>query len=183
MENASKALLMAGGILIIVILLSLVVISYNNISAHQQQKTDSETSEELIKFNSEFTNYISNSIHGYELVSLINKVVDYNGEGLNGENYLKNNPNGFKYETISVVVSGFDQFQSDYGNGGSIKVFSKDSYEIKNNKNNNDDGFYKTLDKFDKLENDLGLKRLKLIYANKSGIADGTKNINSFMRS
>ena len=51
MENASKALIMAGGVLISLMVIGLLVLFYNNLSGMQKIKTDSETEQQAAEFN------------------------------------------------------------------------------------------------------------------------------------
>lgn len=78
MENISKALLIAAGILFSVMLLSMLMITYNQISAHYQQEHELAAMEQLEKFNREFENYNRDNIRGNDLISLMNKIIDYN---------------------------------------------------------------------------------------------------------
>jgi len=78
MENASKALLIAGGVLFAIIILSLVVMSFNNLSDYYNKNSESTRVEQITKFNNEYTGYIRNDVRGSDLLSLVNKIVDYN---------------------------------------------------------------------------------------------------------
>ena len=72
MENASKALLIAGGILLVMLIIGLLIFSWNKFSDFYSRNDD------LSKFNLQFTNYENRKVYGYELISLANKVADYN---------------------------------------------------------------------------------------------------------
>ena len=85
MENVSKALLIAAGILVSVMLLSMLMITYNKISGYYQQKHDYAVMEQVEKFNREFENYNKQYIRGNELISLMNKVIDYNASQVYNE--------------------------------------------------------------------------------------------------
>lgn len=95
MENASKALLIAGGILILIILVSLVLLAKGNISNYYASEEELKMTEDKTKFNEQFTRYNRNDVAGYELISLSNKIIDYN-ERLSSEtsegNDVKANP-------------------------------------------------------------------------------------------
>ena len=78
MENATKALLIAAGVLLAMMLISLLVMGYNRISSYYEQKHELIMAEQLDKFNKEFQNYNRSDIRGNELISLMNKVIDYN---------------------------------------------------------------------------------------------------------
>ena len=78
MENASKALLIAGGILILIILVSLVLIVKNNVTNFYASEDELQMIADKTKFNEQFTRFNRDDVEGYELISLANKVVDYN---------------------------------------------------------------------------------------------------------
>lgn len=96
MENATKALLIAAGILLTVMLISLLVIGYNQISSYYRQNEEILTAEQLNKFNKQFQNYNRGDIRGNELISLMNKVIDYNVS----QSYQE----GTNYKPIKVTI-------------------------------------------------------------------------------
>ena len=78
MENASKALLIAGGVLIAILLISLLIYKGTVISEYQDSKKELADIEDTAKFNDQFLQYNRDDVEGYELLSLIHKVIDYN---------------------------------------------------------------------------------------------------------
>lgn len=78
MDNISKALLIAGGILFAILILTLLVGFYNQISTYYAEKNKSQIIEQITEFNNKFDNYTGQTIRGNELITVINKVVDYN---------------------------------------------------------------------------------------------------------
>lgn len=78
MENASKAIIMAGSVLLTIAMVSLLIFGWNKFSAYYSSDDDLADIDDLTKFNLQFTNYERDDVHGYELVSLANKVYDYN---------------------------------------------------------------------------------------------------------
>lgn len=87
MENATKALLISAGILISVMILSLVVIIWRQFSAYYQEKNNSVVAEQNAQFNSKFENYNGQTIRGNELISVMNKVINYNNTEAKMEGY------------------------------------------------------------------------------------------------
>ncbi len=77
MENASKALLIAGGVLIAIIIITLLVKTYGNIGAFQKQQLTEEEAAQLAKFNSEYTKYQNQYVYGTEVITVINKTLNY----------------------------------------------------------------------------------------------------------
>lgn len=114
MENASKALLIAGGILILIILVSLVLLVKGNISNYYASEEELKMTEDKTKFNEQFTRYNRNDVAGYELISLSNKIIDYN-ERLSSEtsegNDVKANP-----VKISIILWKGDNPSDDAKN-------------------------------------------------------------------
>ena len=95
MENASKALLMAGGILLVMLIIALLIFSWSRFSDFYNRNDELAEIEDISKFNLQFTNYENRDVYGYELISLANKVADYNmrysdvADAKNDEKYNK----------------------------------------------------------------------------------------------
>ena len=77
MENASKALIMAGGILIALLVLGALLLMFNNLSDYQKSNSDLTESGQLATFNEQFTQYERDDLTGTEVISLANLVYDY----------------------------------------------------------------------------------------------------------
>ena len=75
MENASKALLMAGGVLIAIITLTLLVKIYGNISLFQKVQLTEEEQAQLLEFNEQYTKYLGQYVYGTEVITVINKTL------------------------------------------------------------------------------------------------------------
>ena len=78
MENVSKALMIAAGILFAILVLTLLVIFFNQMSSYYAEQHNTKMVEQVTEFNSKFDNYSGKTIRGNELISVMNKVVDYN---------------------------------------------------------------------------------------------------------
>ena len=97
MENAAKALLMAGGILIALLIIGALMLMFNQVGSYQQSESDNLKNSQLVDFNKQYTQY-AEDIYGYEFISLINKVVDYNEK-------KPDIGNEFAYQQITVKVN------------------------------------------------------------------------------
>lgn len=86
MENASKALIMAGGVLISLMVIGLLVLFYNNLSGMQKIKTDSETEQQATEFNKQYDVY-ARDVYGSEILSIANKIADYNKREADNKDY------------------------------------------------------------------------------------------------
>lgn len=81
MENATKALLIAGGVLIAIIIISIGLYLYSMFSNQSKEYNDIISATELEKFNSKFNVYIGrNDIKAQEIVSIVNFAKEYNGQ-------------------------------------------------------------------------------------------------------
>lgn len=116
MENASKALIMAGSVLIALIVISLLVMFYNNIRNLQKTELSVEQQEKAGEFNKQYEVY-QRDIYGSELLSLVNKINDYNKIEVENEGYTK----------IEIYVTFEKNVDSTY--------FSKGTYNSSTMKN------------------------------------------------
>ena len=78
MENATKALLIAAGILFAVMIMSLLLVGYNQISSYYSAQHEEQQIKQLADYNKIFQNYNREKIRGNEMISLMNRVIDYN---------------------------------------------------------------------------------------------------------
>jgi len=91
MENASKALIMAGSILIALMIIGALLLMFNNLSSYQNTGIQDTREAQVIAFNNQFETYNRTNVRGSDLYSLLNRVVDYNrrksteGSGTNDE--------------------------------------------------------------------------------------------------
>ena len=101
MENASKALIMAGSVLLVIMIIGLLIFSWGELSGFKKNDEKLEDVDNIYKFNLQFANYENRDVYGYEIISLANKVTDYNMRYSNAEG-AKNDE---KYNKISMNVS------------------------------------------------------------------------------
>lgn len=79
MENASKALIMAGGILIAILVMSLFVYLIVSFGATSDKIHDQNAQTQITEFNAQFTKYQGRTnITIYDIVSVANLAIDYN---------------------------------------------------------------------------------------------------------
>ena len=103
MENATKALIMAGGMLITILIVSLSIAAYNAMTNSARTNQESLSQEQVAEFNSQFEVYNREDLLGIELVSILNKVNDYNSK-YESEGYNKINTN-----LKNIIDSGKDE--------------------------------------------------------------------------
>ena len=127
MENASKALIMAGGMLLAILIISLLIYAWSLFSKYQASKDELADIEDTAKFNEQFINYDRKGVQGYELLSLVNKVIDYNYRMSNAEG-AKNDE---KYQPITIVIdfNGNRKKLLRDSNNQNNKLFTSDLYK------------------------------------------------------
>lgn len=120
MENASKALIMAGTILISLVIIGALIFMFKGITSYQRtsEKTTEET--QIVNFNKEYTSF-EKDLYGSELLSLINKAIDYNNQ---------HSSDGYKLITITMTVS------KGTGSNNASSLVRSGTYSI-NNKSSN----------------------------------------------
>lgn len=77
MENASKALIIAGGVLLGMMIIALVVFTYGQISSLGNQDYDKTAIAQQKDFNAQWEKYNGN-IYGSDVLSIANMIEDYN---------------------------------------------------------------------------------------------------------
>ena len=78
MENASKALLIAGGILLAILILSALVFMFSSVRNFSESQEEKTLAEQTAKFNAEYDVYNKSVMYGTDVISVINKAIDYN---------------------------------------------------------------------------------------------------------
>ena len=125
MENASKALIMAGGMLLAILIVTLLIYAWSLFSKYQSSKDDLADIEDTAKFNEQFANYDRENVQGYELLSLVNKVIDYNYRKSNDAN-AKNDE---KYKPITIKINlGNDNYRKKLTKDDTIRLFTNATY-------------------------------------------------------
>lgn len=78
MENATKALLIAGGVLIGVMLIAVLVYMVSNLSTISNSQEQAREAEQLQEFNKIYESYQKKKLRGSEVISLVNRSIDNN---------------------------------------------------------------------------------------------------------
>ena len=78
MENASKALLIAGGVLIALIIITMFLLMSNRLSNIQKEQQEMEKTKQLAAFNAEYEAFDRKVMYGVDVITLINKVAENN---------------------------------------------------------------------------------------------------------
>lgn len=78
MENASKALVMAGGVLLAIMVLATLIYAANSWGLLSNAENESDASQQLAKFNREYESYNKDLLYGIDVISVLNKAIDNN---------------------------------------------------------------------------------------------------------
>lgn len=130
MENASRALIMAASVLIGIVIISAFILMMSNLTSYQESSYSSTLSSQIAEFNNQFTTYARNNIRGSDMISLMNKVVDYNTRYTGTEGYTKMqvtiNMNGY---TDDLVFKGTNKLvtRNEYNQDNIDEIVGKPS--------------------------------------------------------
>lgn len=83
MENANKAILMAGGMLFAIMIMSLVAFVFTELKVLPNQEDSKILTEQAAAFNNEYTAYDKKIMYGVDVISVLNKAYS------NNEKYVK----------------------------------------------------------------------------------------------
>lgn len=174
MENASKALLMAGGMLIALLIIGALLLVFNQIGDYEKAQTSNEKASQVADFNKEFIRFVDD-VHGYDLITVINKVIDFNKkDGSTGNE--KDIGNSVDYsKKITVKITNMNTFKKDIGVNGKSALLSgnRDTYtEPGENKE-----LIEAINKFSTMEKQYTLGAMSKLSANYDAIESGDKSI------
>jgi len=115
MENASRALVIAGGVLLSLIIIGVVMFAYRGITSLQKEKDISLSNEQVSKINEQIEKYTKKSvIYGSEVLSICNAIEDYS----------RKYPRSEVYPKITAII----KIKAD-GKDNDIKECFKDEYD------------------------------------------------------
>jgi len=78
MENASKALMMAGAILITIMIFGMAMYFYAQYSEFPEKQGEAIKLAQIAKFNQEYESYYKEKMYGTDVVTIMNKVISNN---------------------------------------------------------------------------------------------------------
>lgn len=78
MENASKALEIAGVVLITVVVIAALIFMFREIAGTRSNDAKNAELERVTQFNKSFESFVDKEISGIEIFSIVNKIEDYN---------------------------------------------------------------------------------------------------------
>lgn len=78
MENASKALIIAGSILFTIMVIGLLAYFYSQYRQFPQQQNEAQRLEQIAKFNKEYESYDKRKMYGTDVATIVNKAINNN---------------------------------------------------------------------------------------------------------
>ena len=133
MENASKALIMAGSVLIALMIIGALILTFSNLTAYQETNTRTTRSTQMAEFNSQYETYNRKDVRGSDLYSLLNKAIDYNRrESTAGTNWAdKGQEIAYEPMTITFTIDDLSGLSAD----GSHRLITETKYTVGGNSN------------------------------------------------
>lgn len=120
MENAAKALEIAGGILIATLIISLFIYMFNELSISQATQNKNAEAEALQKFNAKYDAYNKNILYGADVISVINMALSNNvTETQRGQEegimFDSNDPHNIniKFKIINPIIPSVYKFENE----------------------------------------------------------------------
>lgn len=133
MENSAKAIIIAGGMFILIMVITLLVIFGRSLSSYMQDQHDKEMVKQITEFNNKFANYQGTELRGNELISVLNRVIDYNALEA-GE---------YGYDPVLVEIDLVDRNALDsvikFNSKDENFLFKKNVSKIKNSKDSDNE--------------------------------------------
>lgn len=128
MENASKALLMAGGILIALLIVGALFLMFSNLGVFQDSQDAQKKASQIAEFNNQFMPYDKDDLTLMEVKSLYNKIISNNN--LNDEKINTNIESVYKFSNNNTRAYDINTPFNEIGEKSKqIRVFYMD--EIK----------------------------------------------------
>ncbi len=132
MENSTKAIIIAGGMFILIMVITLLVVFGRSLSSYMQGQHDKEIVKQVTEFNNKFANYQGTELRGNELISVLNRVIDYNALEA-GE---------YGYDPVLVEIDLVDRNALDsvikFNSTDENFLFKKNVRKIKNSKDSDE---------------------------------------------
>ena len=159
MENASKALIIAGSVLIALMIIGALLLMFSNLSNYQGTDTQGTREAQVVEFNNQFETYNRQDIRGSDMISLMNRVVDYNTR-------KAGTTSDEQYQEMQISVTGINPSEFKYDPSDTTLIQA----------NYTQDNITTLLNAVKDLENKYQQKYITELSANISNIIDGTNS-------
>ena len=122
MENASKALIMAGSVLIALIVIGAFILMLTNLNDYQEKNDTTLQQQQIVEFNNQFSTYDRTGLRGTDMLSLMNRIIDYNS---------RKTTEDIGFQKMKITIKGLDSniLQSlRYETSGNNLLIKKNTY-------------------------------------------------------
>lgn len=123
MENASKALILAGSVLIAIIIISLGIMVFNNMS-NSVINEPALTKQQISSFNSKILPYIGESVAGSQVNTLIQLVKTINKKADNENNSTRKIKINNSYDLQRYETGEFYEVKGEYDANGLLTIIT-----------------------------------------------------------
>lgn len=128
MENASKALIIAGSVLLSILIIGSLVFMFNTLSNLKSTEASSADAQKLAEYNSQIETFNRKGIYGSEVLSLANLIDDYNKRQADLKGYV-----AIKLEVITKQIYGDNvTMQTSYIQDNGYKLLIEDFNKLEN---------------------------------------------------
>ncbi len=141
MENASKALIMAGSVLLAILIIGSLVFMFNTLSNLKNTEASAEDVEQLAKYNRQIETFNREGLYGSEILSLANLIEDYN--------IRQSDLKGYTAITLEVYTTG---------------IAGADKNTIMQAQYTGENGYLQLIQDFNKLKNDIDTSKAEVLY-------------------
>lgn len=125
MENATKALVMAGGVLIALMVLGALILMADSITAYQRTDVESTRTSQTTEFNNQYETYNRMDVRGNELYSLLNRARDYNRR----QTSASTEGNSVGYTPMEIVFN-FNGKLSEFASPAGNNLITQNEYTL-----------------------------------------------------
>lgn len=122
MENASKALIMAGSVLLALIVIGAFILMFTNLNDYQEKNDTAIEQKQIVEFNNQFSTYDRTGLRGTDMLSLMNRIIDYNS---------RKTTEDIGFQKMKITIKGIDRkiLQAlRYETSGSNLLIKKNTY-------------------------------------------------------
>ena len=163
MENASKALIIAGSVLIALMIIGALLLMFSNLSNYQETDTQGTREAQVIEFNNQYETYNHKDVRGSELYSLLNRVIDYNRRQSTAGTGSTDQGQYISYEPMIVEFTIKNDIHTQLSIDGTYRLIKKSKYTSSNTNNEFEN---EIKEEIDRLENKYGTESLTNLTTN-----------------
>ena len=128
MENAAKALSIAGAVLIGIMIIAVLLIMVNNIGDVHQKTEEEKRKEQIITFNKEYESYDKSLMRGTDVISVINRANNNNlKEAYDSEGNITN-----EFARIKTTLKIINEIIVYDNNRQPTTIMPANTYQIEN---------------------------------------------------